>query len=90
MSDITECSMMILPSIAAFEDEATEYFDDYYVDVTISSVEGKMYNVVKIVVDTLKKWLRKLAHKSKSLSPRCISSSLLTQNGKCRTMCESE
>lgn len=34
--------MIVLPSIAAFENESMEYFDDYYIDVNLSSVEGKM------------------------------------------------
>ncbi len=40
--------MMVLPSILAFEDESTAYFDDYYVDVGVSSVSGQMCTTVPI------------------------------------------
>lgn len=35
--------MMILPSPSAMENEDSEYFDDYYLDLPLSSVEGKMH-----------------------------------------------
>ena len=35
--------MIILPSPSAFDNEDTEYFDDYYIDVFLSCVEGKLY-----------------------------------------------
>ena len=35
--------MIVLPSPLAFENELSEYFDDYYIDISLSSVEGKIY-----------------------------------------------
>ncbi len=34
--------MMVLPSPVALENEALEYFDDYYIDISLSAIEGKM------------------------------------------------
>lgn len=35
--------MIVLPSIMALDNENSEYFDDYYIDIMISSIEGKIY-----------------------------------------------
>jgi len=35
--------MIVLPSIVALENEDMEYFDDYYIDIMITSIEGNLY-----------------------------------------------
>ncbi len=42
-SDITECYMIVLPSPSALENDSPDYYDDYYVQIMLSSVEGKVY-----------------------------------------------
>lgn len=42
-SDITEALMMVLPSPNAIDKEDAEYYDDYYVQLILSSVEGSLY-----------------------------------------------
>jgi len=36
--------MIVLPSPTALENEESEYFDDYYIDFSLSSIEGKVYS----------------------------------------------
>ena len=43
MGDVVECLMIVLPSPTAFDNEDAEYYDDYYLDLSLSCVEGKMY-----------------------------------------------
>lgn len=42
-SDISDVFMMVLPSPLALDNESLDYFDDYYIDLSLSSVEGKIY-----------------------------------------------
>ena len=41
--NILDCSMIVLPSPLALDNENMEYFDDYYIDLSLSSVEGGVY-----------------------------------------------
>jgi len=43
MKDVSDCSLIVLPSISALDNETMEYFDDLYVDLTLTSIEGKLY-----------------------------------------------
>lgn len=44
--DISDCSMIVLPSLAALENEELEYFDDYYVDIMLTSIEGNLHRSI--------------------------------------------
>ncbi len=41
--DITECFLIVLPSPDAIESVGSEYYDDYYIQLMVSSVEGNLY-----------------------------------------------
>ena len=40
--DIIECLLVVLPSPDALEQEGADYFDDYYIQLMLSSVEGNV------------------------------------------------
>ena len=35
--------MITLPGIGALDNENMEYFDDHYIDITLTATEGKLY-----------------------------------------------
>lgn len=58
-SDITDCFMIVLPSPSALEHEDQEYYDDYYVQTLLSSVEGKLYIYLHNLNLVILLWIRK-------------------------------
>lgn len=43
MRDVSDCSLIVLPGISALDNDTMEYFDDHYIDLTLTSIEGKLY-----------------------------------------------
>ena len=39
-SDVIESFLMVLPSPDAIDKEGTEYYDDYFIQLVLTSVEG--------------------------------------------------
>jgi len=53
-SDITECLLVVLPSPEAIETESFEFYDDYYIQLMLSSVQGNLYFFIFLFIHSQK------------------------------------